>query len=490
MLAAATKKHTLGTVLTLALCSLVALWAYRWTGQRKAAAFADQLQTASTPEVEKVLEQMLAKPAWCAAELDQRYATMHDASRAKNRTAIGLLALTPERDDVFDYLAEQQVRADLPTQLVIGRLLGGHPRRTKFAEELWTEMRADDMHADQRFRTALALAAVDPPRDEASRERWKPISEFFGRETLDRVSSQPRFYADIIAGLRPARETVLPTLVGAINETTPSRRRDAAVDCVLDLFGDDDDLTTDILLNVRGAKHADMLNAIELRFDQVRGALDTAGRAAPKTIDNSFHTDAELDRLRAAQDLQAARQANAAILFLRRGSTPAHLWRLFGHSHIPNTRFRLLDRIAESKIDARLLSNQLAVTQRSDELAGLILALGKFSFDDRDQELLLKRVQENFLSHPDREVHAASAWFLAQHEQLESLGVDAVEVSDLGCGRFAERSRPDPSAARIDSSAQGKVLGKLGGEFPRANDGQDRADSALGGGDAALLRAF
>ncbi len=425
MLEAATRKHLVGTVVTVCLLALGAWGAYWWSGLNRAVALADQLQVASTPEVPQIVQQIRQTKQWSLPELRSRFDRMKEDSKAKTHTAIGLLAVDPQDKELFDFVSRQQLLVDFDLQLVISQQLTSH-NVDRLLENLWKTLLNEKADSNLRFRSALALATLDPPSGDANSEQWQSVASFVGNQLMDHIAEQPRVYLGLVECIRPAKSVVFQPLWKAIRDPSESQRRDLAINCVMDLYADDLPRLADVLLDVRGPRTVAVLKSLGKNFDDIHSLLT-------QTVDSS----PDLEDPKAVQNRKANRQANAAILLMAQ-SADETVWPLLHHSKIPDSRSWLIDRISRFEIAPAKLLNRLESAEDPGETAGLLLALGKYSpeqFDPTDLRRIIFLAKEKHQENGDSGVHSAASYLLRRFEQDDWLAKTQADNAENQTGK-------------------------------------------------------
>src|SRR5262249_1547051 len=116
----------------------------------------------------------------------------------------------------------------------------------------------------------------------------------------------------------------------------------------------------------------------------------------------------------AAREALARRQGGAGLALARLGAAE-RTWPLLAHSAYPETRARLIQRLAANGVPARALEARLGVEKDVSVRRALILALGEYSGEQvpaRLRQRLVVKLLQWYRDDPDAGIHGAIDWLL------------------------------------------------------------------------------
>ncbi len=425
MLSAANKRYLLGTVAAVAFMLLLGVGAFRYSREIKATALADQLVTADTSELPRLLKQAEADRSWMQSELRHRL-TKYDVETPQHlRAHTALLAIDPTDQSVFDELTERLFTVDYDLMLVIAaELRKGDTEQLRL--RLLKTLEDDDEDDDLRLRSGLVLARISEELDVSPESRWNALAPFLVQTALAKVSSKPGNYDAIIDGLMPIRLALVDSFAAEFRTNATPQQRDATVAVVSDIYSDEPAMIALTMLDVRGERVGEILAMLGTMEDEITPVLREA--AFPDIGPDADET--ELSE-------KSSRKANAIAVLASRGEFD-ELWLGLQHKDVPDTRAWLLDRTPKLELETNVLVQRLQIASDPGEIYGLMLLIAQFenvvgTGDELDNVAAV--AQRHFVEHPDCAVHGASEYL------LRKLGMDQwVDEATLGLA-----GRTDPS---------------------------------------------
>jgi serine/threonine protein kinase/formylglycine-generating enzyme required for sulfatase activity/tetratricopeptide (TPR) repeat protein len=182
--------------------------------------------------------------------LDRAFVESPEASRARRRAALGLVA---DRPELAGYLAESATRPDieLGETLLIADLLVPHAGTV--AKGLWTTVNDERAVAVRRFRSALLLAKVDP-----SSVEWSRHSAELSARLLSEIAASPADFERLANAFKLVRDSLTASLLEAYRSGSVEVRP-IAFQLLTRYSGDDPSTMTDLLVNAEPRRIDELL---------------------------------------------------------------------------------------------------------------------------------------------------------------------------------------------------------------------------------------
>lgn len=368
----------------------------------KAHRLRDRLLEATTPDIPAIVQQMAPFRGWVDPLLHDAYARAEHAND-RRRQLHASLALAPVDSDKMDYVYNRLLRAEPLEVIAIREVL--FDRKQDIVERLWTLLENRQSDQDQRFHAACALAAFAP-----NDPRWAQVG---GDVAVMLVIQKPFVIAQWTAALKDVGRALLPPLADMLVD----EQRSVA--------------ERGLIATVYGAFAAETPEAY----------LQLENQLAEKSA-----SEASAD----ANIALAKRQASigAALLVMGRGEKA---WPLFTHRPDPTMRSYLIERMAPSGVDARLLLARLDEEKETSIRRALLLSLGEYGLDrlpPAERQNLLPRMLDLYRNDPDPGIHGAARWLLKQWKADEK-----IKEIDL-----ASRVASAPGVRRWSVNGQGQTM--------------------------------
>jgi serine/threonine protein kinase/formylglycine-generating enzyme required for sulfatase activity len=383
----------------------------------QAAGLVQSLARADIAQVPGIIDQLAAYRRWTdpllraacaqAESTGQQATTQAEKTRQARQQLHASLALLPVDDGQVPYLAKRLLDAEANELLVLRDALARH--KGKLVEKLWRVVERPARGKEgQRLRAAAALAAYDPHG-----LGWAQVQD----QVADDFVRVPAVYLALwMQALRDAQPHLQKPLVAVFrNGQRPETERERATDILADYVADQPAVLADLLLDADAKQFA----VIYARFQEQEERGLPALRGA---IDKKLPPDATED----AKEALAKRQANAAVVLLRRNQ-PAKVWPLLKRGPAPDDprlRSYLIHRLFPLGADAQAIIQHLDEEPDVSIGRALLLALGEFdeaALPAEVRQTLLPRLQDIYRTEADPGLHAAAEWLLRQWKQEEWL---------------------------------------------------------------------
>jgi hypothetical protein len=295
----------------------------RRAADERAAALVQNLATAETADVPRIIADLAPYRRWADPRLRQMAEQADPDSKERLHAALALAKNGPGQED---YLVGRLLTAR-PNELPVIRdaLL---PQREEVAGRLWPVLEDDRGDGGRRLRAAAALAMYEPDNP-----RWSKVRADVARQL---VSEPTLLLAQWAEALRPVRSQLVPLLVEQLQDADATRYSP--------------------LLLVLQAYPDEVASALEQRLDQ-----KPAAAASP-----------------ADKEALARRQANVATALVQLGRA-GRVWPLLVQAPDPTLRTFLIHRLGPLGVDPQVLVQRLAKEADVSVRRALLLALGEMS---------------------------------------------------------------------------------------------------------------
>ncbi len=422
MLAVATMRHGIATLVSLALIVLLAWGGNEFRNRSRSIALTDQIRTASIREVPGILTQLDGVRRHSRAPLESLQSTTTIDTSAGLHARLALLRRNPEDHGLSQELQDFLLTAKLDVLPLLRDELAQHPLRSELTRKLWEKLESSKASVDERFRAGLVLAKLDPPSSDLQQSRWNQdveslgpndkntlplkmtVGEWMGQEIVAQ-SPYPGEYTAILQLIRPARDAVLPRLLDMHRRENDTPERLRATSFVLDLLDDSPARLAQAYLDADDSQIPRFLKRLD----------DAAETLFPdfRLVCLQFPTE---EQSAAEQQHVANRQINAAVFLLRHRQEVA-LHDLFQHRTIPNTRSGLIERIVTFGGHAGSVFPLLRQTTDDGVRSAVLLLLGSYgaaATSEAQRTEWRTAARELFQTHPSADVHSAAEWLLRQ----------------------------------------------------------------------------
>jgi serine/threonine protein kinase/formylglycine-generating enzyme required for sulfatase activity len=477
----------LGLALLIALVTWGGIEGY---GTERASSLVASLKTASTADVEPIIELLSRYRRWAQPRLVH---LLGESAKTSREHLHASLALLPVDQSQAGYLYDRLLTAD-PVELpVIWKLMRENHQVP--VDQLWNVLNDPKTEPDLRFRAACALANVEA---EQKTDRWHAMSAFLSDSLVTSVVKNPAHYAPLIKTLRPISDRLVPPFCQTFrNQGKPESERSLVASILSDYAADRPDVLADLLMDATPSQFAILLPTVKAVDSQAWTVLETelVKKPAPQANEDD-------------KDKLAQRQARAAVALVRLGRAE-DVWTLLRHSADPRLRSFIVNWLAPLGAHPRPLVAELDrlhnVGQRPPENAGrgspesagrgspesagrgspesagrgspaivlaenadsqsvaapsrsvmdailfhpetsmrraLILALGSYQIDgpaSRECEPLIGKLLDLYKSDPDAGIHGAAEWTLRQwknERKLKEIDDELSKVKDWGQRRW------------------------------------------------------
>ncbi len=186
-------------------------------GAERASSLVASLKTASTVDVEPIIEQLSRYRRWAKPRLVHLLGESAKTSRDHLHASLALLPVDhSQTGDLYDRLLDANP-LELP---VIWKLMRENHQAP--VDRLWEVLNDPKTDPDQRFRAASALANVEA---ELKTDRWHAVSPFLSDRLLASVFKDPAHYSPLITTLRPVRRLARGTAGSNLSKRWASRSR-------------------------------------------------------------------------------------------------------------------------------------------------------------------------------------------------------------------------------------------------------------------------
>jgi formylglycine-generating enzyme required for sulfatase activity len=310
------------------------------------------------------------------------------------RAGLALLAEEPERvrAALRDWMLDVP---DVTEHLVVRDALQGHAAGLR--ADLWKRLERPETTPEQRLSILSALAGFDPRGAQWQKRGPQVLGPW--------LSANPLQLGGWTEALRPARPWLLEPLTEVFHGKYLVDFRQMAAIVLADYAGDQPGILVQLCCE-----------ADEQQFRALFPVLaQQQGRAVPLLV-------RELDRHPGAPTAEAqreliARRRAAAGLALARLKREEQLWPLLKHTPNPETRSRLIHRLAPGGVPAAVLAARLDIEQDVSTRRAILLALGEYTDDQVPSGLkrkLVAKLLRWYQDDPDAGTHGAIDWLLRQ----------------------------------------------------------------------------
>ncbi len=235
--------------------------------QRKAAQAAgllEQLRVAEINQVPAIVEEIGAYRSWMGDKLEREFAAPDADAKQKLHFS---LALLPVDKGQADYLGTRMLDADPWDVAVLRDSLA--PHKEQLVERLWSvaeRTAKGKAEAEQRLRTACALAVYDPKG-----ARWGTINQAVAGDLVEVHSVH---LATWMALLRPARQHLLAPLARVFKDGKKAEAsRSMAAEILVDYASDKPALLADLLMDADDKKFAMLYPLVKDHGDKAAAPL-------------------------------------------------------------------------------------------------------------------------------------------------------------------------------------------------------------------------
>ena len=304
-------------------------------GTVRASSLVESLKTASTADVEPIIEQLFAYRRWAMPRLVRLLKESKKTSRDHLHAS---LALLPVDASQAEYLYDRLLNSD-PIELpVIWKLMREyHPA---LVDRLWKVLNDPKIDSDQRFRAACALANVE---EGVETQQWDVVASLVADRLLPTVLKNPSHYAPLIETLRPVRARLVASLSRTFREGNLESERSLATSILSDYAADRSDVLADLLMDATPPQFA-------ILFPQVQAVTAQALTVLETELIRTLTFEAKEDD----KDKLAQRQARAAVALVRLGQTEK-VWPLLRYSADPLLRSFIVNWLSPLGADPRTL---------------------------------------------------------------------------------------------------------------------------------------
>jgi eukaryotic-like serine/threonine-protein kinase len=209
------------TVSALLLCvSVLGFLGWRGLEDRRlneeAASMTARLIDSDPERVTGVIDEIQSRASRTVPLLDQAFRREPEGSRARRRSALGLLR---SRQELAEFLARELQRPDLDlaeTLLIVENLV---PQAARIKQPLWDALGDRENNPDRRLAAALALARIDP-----SNPSWRQHAEFVAGRLIGRIVANPTEFSPLLEALKPVRSILVSPLLQAFRTSDAESR--------------------------------------------------------------------------------------------------------------------------------------------------------------------------------------------------------------------------------------------------------------------------
>ena len=404
MMNAASRRHLLRTAGVIAAVTLLVLSAITYRSRSRMAGLVQQLQTARTPDIPEILEQINQQGADATTELSAALEKSGPGTRVEIVNRLGLLREDPEQGDV---LVRKTVEADLPMLMVMRDSM--QPLESKHRDYLMRVL-LDDAESDRhRLRAAMMLAATG----DIEPEKWP--SEVIVSALISHAKVAPQDHLHLVEGLFAVAKTLAPSLKVHALGPHESSTRSLATSFLTQFLRDDPGELLSFFLDADSVQHSTILAVLDEKIPQMSSRIN---EIAFTEIDDSLE-ELEYDAL-------ARRKGTAAALLHRMGAADL-TWSLLNGSDRQNVRSYLINRIPKLSTDFEAILARFSRESQVSVRRALLMTLGNFDWDKVSESLRIQSVamaKDAFQHDPDVGVHSASRWLLlrwGQNDWLDSM---------------------------------------------------------------------
>jgi formylglycine-generating enzyme required for sulfatase activity len=369
MMQKAGRHYGLRTGLLLFFLALLGWGAYEVRGSVRAQALVDQLTTAETLDVPKILPELAPYRRWA----DPLLAEVADQAKPGSKEQLhAAMALVGDDRGRVDSLYRRLLHAKVHEVAALRQSLA--PYRRDLTGRLWSVLTNRNHDLDERLRAACALAAYTP--DDA---RWKPVRRDVAAKL---VTENPLVIPQWVETLRPVAGSLLvPLRAFLTDDGRGAAERELSARVYADLARDD----------------PRALRRLEKRLAR-RGPPAGSADARVKWAKVQAHL-------------------GTALVVMGRGEK---VWPLLRHRPDPTLRSYLIQGLGSSPASAKALISRLDIKPEVSIRWALLLALGELGVQHvslAEREKLLPRLVELYRGDPDPGVHAAAEWLLRRWQK-------------------------------------------------------------------------
>ncbi len=366
MMQKAGRYYTLRGCLFAIVVALLGWGGYEGYGTLRARALVQNLATAETADVPKIIGELSGYYRWAAKDLRQIVESPDDP-KAQLHASLALLPVDPGQ---VEYLKERLLKVE-PGQVPI-IVAGLESHKAEVAEPLWSVLEDVNRDASERLRAAAALAEYTPDDP-----RWAKV----GNDVASKlVSENPLVLGRWAEALRPASRFLAAPLADIIEDEKSGETKKIAACEVVAAFAKSD----------------------PSQFDELEKRL-----ARPIGSDNT-------------QKVRLAKKKAAVAAALLRTNQYERMRELLKHTPDPTARSYLIQRLGSLAIEPTLIWEQLKQEKEVSIRRALVLGLGEFSLEQLTpgkQEEIIPQLVQWYRNDPDPGIHGATEWLLRQWKQ-------------------------------------------------------------------------
>ena len=304
---------------------------------------------------------------WTTPVLHRLVGELPSESKARLHISLALASSDPRH---VDYLCQRIRRATAAELPVIVAALVRHEK--PLADRFWPVLLNAEGNADERLRTACALAAFD-----RSNPRWTDVGPFLAAKLL---TENPLTLVRWVDALRPVSSFLLPPLADVIAGDSST---DPTVVAACDIF-------------------AEFASGQPERFETLLRRLPIPTSGGQVSSDRP--------------PLSPARLANVAAALMRMDQYPS-MRHLLVHTADPTVRSYLIHRFRWLRIDPELIFRELSRESDDSIRRALLLGLGDYGtghFTPAQRDRASSLVLQWYRDDPDPGVHSAAEWVLVR----------------------------------------------------------------------------
>jgi serine/threonine protein kinase/formylglycine-generating enzyme required for sulfatase activity len=454
---------------------LVALfvWGARWQSDRsRARGLVDSLVRARTQDVPAIVAELTPLRKWADPLLRERLAAADPATPAQLHAAMALLPTDRGQEQT---VFEGMLAASPKEMAAIRDALasGGDP--DKLSARLWDELLQPKNLPGRRFRAAVALAWLDPPRPGPPSGHWPQASDFLSQQLIAELAADTTSVDSWIELLRPIRTVLYADLRAiCVDAKRPGIDRHMAATVLGEFVADQPGQLTDLMLEVEPEQYALLLPKLQRLGDPAREALMAA-----------FNASIPAAGTVAQRRRPVKRRAHAAVALLEFARTEP-LVAVLSATSDPDLCTSAEDRVSRLAARPDIL---LQLVQAADTTlrAALVRCLAGMPHDRLPEELkepLATTMERLFQTDPDPGVHSAAEWALRSWGLNDRLArfakqlVSAGPVSDRGWyvnhaghtlvifrGPISVRTGSPPDEPGRDASDEGLATRRINRDF-------------------------
>lgn len=370
---------------------------------RFAAGLTQRLLDAQITQVPRIIEEMAPYKKWTEPLLRDAAERAERAKNSRQRLHCALALLATDSSQTA-YLFRQLFAAN-PEQLqVLTEALHGRPEIS--VDELWKVAENETVAPGRQLRAACVLARHDPHNT-----RWfkivRPVAEALVEQNILLVKQ----WKDM---LRSQQNKLLAPLGTVFRDRSETRQiqRSIATEVLADFAADQPDVLCSLLIDADERQFSVLFPIVQQHKERAFNLLvqELSSEVAAQTTEDD-------------RELLAKQQANAAVALLRLGKAEK-VWPLLQFTPDPRLRSYLIHRFRPLHINPIMLVNQLSGETDLGIRAGLILALGEYSFEEISQPYAASPVEQllkAYRNDPEPAIHSAAEWTLQNWDQSSIL---------------------------------------------------------------------